>query len=96
MTALVAFVRLGRPLFLGGGFILFAIGAAVAAAQAVLDGIGDFADRTLLEDQALVADQQERRRVCVREIGVDRRIAQQLAAVEATVGIDRTSACASV
>ena len=32
MTALIAFVRLGRPLFLGGGFILFAIGAAVAAA----------------------------------------------------------------
>jgi 1,4-dihydroxy-2-naphthoate polyprenyltransferase len=32
VTSLVAFVRLGRPLFLGGGFILFAIGAAVAAA----------------------------------------------------------------
>lgn len=32
MTALVAFIRLGRPLFLGGGFLLFAIGAAVAAA----------------------------------------------------------------
>jgi len=31
--ALVAFVRLGRPLFLGGGFILFALGAAIAAAS---------------------------------------------------------------
>ncbi|MBV8759674.1 MAG: prenyltransferase [Deltaproteobacteria bacterium] len=30
--AVLAFVRLGRPLFLGGGFILYAIGAAVAAA----------------------------------------------------------------
>jgi 1,4-dihydroxy-2-naphthoate octaprenyltransferase len=28
---LVAFLRLGRPKFLGGGFILYAIGAAVAA-----------------------------------------------------------------
>ncbi|HSN28467.1 MAG TPA: prenyltransferase, partial [Kofleriaceae bacterium] len=32
MTAVLAFVRLGRPLFLGGGFILYAIGAAIAAA----------------------------------------------------------------
>ncbi|HEY0707747.1 MAG TPA: prenyltransferase [Polyangia bacterium] len=34
MRALVlthAFIRLGRPLFLGGGFILYALGAAVAA-----------------------------------------------------------------
>jgi 1,4-dihydroxy-2-naphthoate octaprenyltransferase len=30
--AVVAFIRLGRPLFLGGGFILYAVGAAVAAA----------------------------------------------------------------
>jgi 1,4-dihydroxy-2-naphthoate octaprenyltransferase len=30
--ALIAFVRLGRPLFLGGGFILFALGAAIARA----------------------------------------------------------------
>ncbi len=29
---MLAFVRLGRPLFLGGGFILYAIGAAIAAA----------------------------------------------------------------
>jgi 1,4-dihydroxy-2-naphthoate polyprenyltransferase len=32
VTALVAFIKLGRPLFLGGGFILFALGAAIARA----------------------------------------------------------------
>ena len=32
MHAVLAFVRLGRPLFLGGGFILFALGAAIAHA----------------------------------------------------------------
>jgi 1,4-dihydroxy-2-naphthoate octaprenyltransferase len=31
VSALVAFVRLGRPLFLGGGFILYGLGAGVAA-----------------------------------------------------------------
>lgn len=31
MSALWAFVRLGRPLFLGGGFLLYALGAAIAA-----------------------------------------------------------------
>jgi 1,4-dihydroxy-2-naphthoate polyprenyltransferase len=33
MTAkqVIAFVKLGRPLFLGGGFLLFALGAAIAA-----------------------------------------------------------------
>lgn len=31
VRALVAFIRLGRPLFLGGGFLLFALGAAIAA-----------------------------------------------------------------
>ena len=30
--AILAFVRLGRPLFLGGGFVLYALGAAIAAA----------------------------------------------------------------
>jgi 1,4-dihydroxy-2-naphthoate polyprenyltransferase len=41
MTArsLVAFVRLGRPLFLGGGFLLFGLGAAIAAATGhAIDG----------------------------------------------------------
>ncbi|HET7504090.1 MAG TPA: prenyltransferase [Kofleriaceae bacterium] len=31
MRPVLAFIRLGRPLFLGGGFVLFALGAAVAA-----------------------------------------------------------------
>ena len=31
LSLTVAFVRLGRPLFLGGGFVLYALGAAVAA-----------------------------------------------------------------
>jgi 1,4-dihydroxy-2-naphthoate polyprenyltransferase len=31
VRAVLAFVRLGRPLFLGGGFLLFGLGAAVAA-----------------------------------------------------------------
>lgn len=31
MSAVVAFIRLGRPLFLAGGFVLFALGAAIAA-----------------------------------------------------------------
>jgi 1,4-dihydroxy-2-naphthoate octaprenyltransferase len=30
---LVAFIKLGRPIFLGGGFILYAVGAAIAAAH---------------------------------------------------------------
>ncbi len=32
MSSFVAFVRLGRPLFLGGGFLMFALGAVIAAA----------------------------------------------------------------
>ena len=31
MQAVLAFIRLGRPLFLGGGFLLFGLGAAIAA-----------------------------------------------------------------
>ncbi len=31
MTAVLAFIRLGRPLFLGGGFLMYALGAAIAA-----------------------------------------------------------------
>ena len=33
MHALVALIRLGRPLFLGGGFLLYGLGAAIAAAH---------------------------------------------------------------
>ena len=32
MSSLIAFIKLGRPLFLVGGFILYALGAAIAAA----------------------------------------------------------------
>src|SRR4051812_991494 len=39
LRAVLAFVKLGRPLFLMGGLLLYALGAAVAAhAGAVLDG----------------------------------------------------------
>jgi 1,4-dihydroxy-2-naphthoate octaprenyltransferase len=39
LRTVAAFVKLGRPLFLTGGFILYALGAAVAAcAGSVLDG----------------------------------------------------------
>ena len=61
---------------------------ALAAAQAVLDRIGDPADRALLEDQALVADQREARRIREREVRRQRRVAQQLALVEAALRID--------
>jgi 1,4-dihydroxy-2-naphthoate octaprenyltransferase len=33
LRSVVAFVRLGRPLFLGGGFILYALGALIARAH---------------------------------------------------------------
>jgi 1,4-dihydroxy-2-naphthoate polyprenyltransferase len=39
MNAFIAFLKLGRPLFLGGGFILYALGAAIAAAHGhAIDG----------------------------------------------------------
>jgi len=31
LKTLIAFIRLGRPLFLGGGFVLYALGAMIAA-----------------------------------------------------------------
>lgn len=31
MNRLIAFIKLGRPIFLGGGFILYALGATIAA-----------------------------------------------------------------
>ena len=63
---------------------------ALAAAQAVLDRIGNLADRALLENQALVADQRERRCVRIREVGRERVLARQLAAIEASLRIDAT------
>ena len=39
MSRLWAFIRLGRPLFLGGGFVLYALGAAIAHATGhAIDG----------------------------------------------------------
>jgi 1,4-dihydroxy-2-naphthoate polyprenyltransferase len=39
VSRFVAFVRLGRPLFLGGGFVLYALGAAIAHATGhAIDG----------------------------------------------------------
>ncbi|MEO8554625.1 MAG: prenyltransferase, partial [Kofleriaceae bacterium] len=41
LATLASFIRLGRPLFLGGGFILFALGAALAhLAGHAIDAIG--------------------------------------------------------
>jgi len=33
VRSVLAFIRLGRPLFLGGGFVLYALGSAIAAAH---------------------------------------------------------------
>jgi 1,4-dihydroxy-2-naphthoate polyprenyltransferase len=39
VSAVIAFIKLGRPLFLGGGFILYALGTAIAAAYGhAIDG----------------------------------------------------------
>ncbi|MGN6109198.1 MAG: prenyltransferase [Kofleriaceae bacterium] len=43
MSALWAFVRLGRPLFLGGGFLLYALGAAIAALHGAAIDAGRYA-----------------------------------------------------
>ena len=53
MSSLVAFIRLGRPMFLGGGFLMFALGAVIAAATGhALD-----AHRYLLGQAAVTAFQ---------------------------------------
>ncbi len=40
MRAVVAFIKLGRPLFLTGGFVFFGLGAAIAAATGhAIDGL---------------------------------------------------------
>ena len=66
---------------------------ALAAAQAVLDRRRDLADVALLHDERLVAHQAEARRVGVGQVGLQRlageaRVAQQLALVEAALGVD--------
>jgi hypothetical protein len=57
---------------------------ALAATQAVLDRVGDRADVGLLKDQRLGTHQPETRGVGIAQIA----IGQQLAAVEAALGID--------
>jgi 1,4-dihydroxy-2-naphthoate octaprenyltransferase len=42
MSALIAFIKLGRPIFLGGGFILYALGAAIAHASGHSIDIGRY------------------------------------------------------
>ena len=53
---------------------------ALAAAQAVLDAVGDGADVALLHDQRLVAHQAEARRVGVGQVGVDATCAESACA----------------
>ena len=57
---------------------------ALAATQAVLDRVGNRADVGLLHDQRLGAHQPEARGIGIAQIAID----HQLAAVEATLGID--------
>ena len=57
---------------------------ALAAAQAVLDAGGNVADAGLLEDERLDAEQAEAGRVGIAQVGAG----QQLAAVEAPLGVD--------
>jgi 1,4-dihydroxy-2-naphthoate polyprenyltransferase len=53
VAELVAFIRLGRPLFLGGGFVMYALGAAIAAAY----GPGIDVDRYVLGQLAVTSFQ---------------------------------------
>ncbi len=66
---------------------------ALAAAQAVLHAVGDGTDVALLHDQRLVPHEAEARRVGIGQVGVQRDRfaggrAQQLALVEAALGVD--------
>lgn len=42
LRTLIAFIRLGRPLFLGGGFVLYALGAAIAARHGARIDLGRY------------------------------------------------------
>jgi 1,4-dihydroxy-2-naphthoate octaprenyltransferase len=53
LATLHAFVRLGRPLFLGGGFVLYALGAAIARLAPGFDAAG-FSWRRYALGQAVV------------------------------------------
>src|SRR6185312_11531954 len=69
----------------GARHVRRAYGFALAAAQAVLDGIGDRADVRLLHDERLVSEEVEARRVRIREIAAG----QELAQVEPALRVDR-------
>src|SRR5678816_2501957 len=59
-------------------------GLALAAAQAVLDGVGDPPEVGLLQEQRLGPDQRKARRVGVGEVAAGK----ELARVEAPLGVD--------
>ena len=61
---------------------------AFAAAQAILDAVGDCADIALLHDQRFMPHQPERRRVSIAQVGAQTRQILQLALVEAAFRID--------
>jgi hypothetical protein len=61
---------------------------ALAATQAVFHRVGDLADVAALHDQRLVAHQPEARCVGVGQVGLERRVTQQLALVEAALRVD--------
>ena len=60
---------------------------ALAAAQAVLDAVGNVANVRLLHDQRLMAHQPEAGGVGVGQVSRKGRVAQQLALVEAALGV---------
>ena len=61
---------------------------AFAAAQAILDAVGNRADVALLHDQRFMAHQAKRRRVGIAQVGAESWQVLQLALVEATFRID--------
>ncbi len=68
----------------GARYVRRAHWLALAAAQAILDGIGDACDIALLHDQRFVTHQSEARRIRVRHV----RARHQLALVETAFRID--------
>src|ERR1700682_6120108 len=69
---------------IGAGHVRRAYGLAFAAAQAVLDGVGDGADVRLLHDERLLPEQPETRCVGAAQI----RTRHELVLVETAAGSD--------
>jgi len=63
-------------------------GFAFAAAQTILDAVGNRTDIALLHDERLMPHQSERGRVGIAQIRMKIRWIEQLAFVESTLGID--------